>query len=73
MKSTQRSPRAARGKSGSYALLKAGAQAGTVTVADVFLNMRRGKISEEECRDILLALERAKDPRWQRALKMFVS
>lgn len=63
----------ARSRSSSYSLLKAGARGGTVTVADVFLNMRRGNISEEECRDILLTLEKAKDPRWQRALKMFVS
>ena len=62
-----------KSRSSSYALLKAGAQSGTVTVADVFLNMRRGNISEDECRDILLSLERAKDPRWQRALKMLVS
>lgn len=51
-----------------YERLIDAAQRGEVVVAEVFAALRRGEISEEECRDIIRAFEYAKVPTWQRIL-----
>jgi predicted NUDIX family phosphoesterase len=46
----------------------AAAQRAQVIVADVFAALRRGEITEDECKAILAAFERASVPRWQRVI-----
>lgn len=54
-----------------YEELRKKAEGGSITVADVFTLMHTKQISEDECRELLLLLERANESRWQRALKVF--
>lgn len=44
------------------------ADRGEVLVADVFAALRRGEISEEQCKIIIAAFEKARVPMWRRIL-----
>lgn len=52
----------------TFQMLMGAAERGEVLVADVFAALRKGEISEEECRKIIATFEHVRVPTWRRIL-----